>query len=116
MVLNRAFLACYSKPRSVVKNLNIGLSKLNKMKWYKGKRLIDKQTLGGTHKVLKIRLKRKRPKLKKKRQKLSQTKNKVKKKKKKNGKSRKGKKRNKFKVLLSKGNSFDVPSTVKQIN
>ena len=80
MVLNRAFIACYSKPRSVVKNLNIGLSKLNKMRWYKGKRHIDKQTLGGSHKVLKIHLKKKRPKSKTKKQKSSKTKKKTKKK------------------------------------
>lgn len=110
MVLNRSYIACYSKPRSVIKNLHIGLSKRNKMKWYKGKRSLSERLLNGSaKKILKVKLKKKSKKTK------SIKKGKKNKKRSKNSKKKKSK-NGKVNVVLSKGKAFGIPSTIKQIN
>lgn len=109
MVLNRSYIACYSKPRSVIKNLHIGLSKRNKMKWYKGKRSLSERLLNGSaKKILKVKLKKKSKKTK--------SIKKGKKNKKPSKKSKKKSKNGKVNVVLSKGKAFGIPSTIKQIN
>jgi hypothetical protein len=99
MVFNRSFIACYSKPKSVIKNLRIGLGKMNKKKYVKSKKKFAIRKLKGVHKVAHVALKKKPLK------------------KKQNAhKGRNSRKSKKFKILLSKGRAFGEPSTIKQIN
>jgi hypothetical protein len=110
MPFNRGYIACYSNPASAVKNLKIGLSKRTKKKWKKGKKTLNKTKVAGLRSLARFPLHKKK--------KNGKGKKKYKKKKVVNGgkKGSKKKKKVNFQMLLNKGKSFGVPSTIKQIN
>ena len=111
MPFNRGYIACYSNPASAVKNLKIGLSKRTKKKWKKGKKTLNKTKVAGIRRLARFPLHKKKKKVK--------GKKKYKKKKVvkfKSGKKSSKKKKVNFQMLLNKGKSFGVPSTIKQIN